>query len=512
MKVTAPGELEIWTSTMHPLLATLWAFLLTIPHGIAFPRRQSSPSFDPADYADDAVITRDVCVIGGGSSGVYTAIRAKDSNKSVVVIEKKGRLGGHAATYPDPATGVKVDYGVVAWRDIEIVRNYFARLNVPLTQNNPGGASQIRDFRSGKEVQVTGNLPEGLAALTSQLVRYPYLAEGYFLPDPVPADLLLPFEDFVEKYPAITPAVRFLANVGQGLGDFLRQPTLYVFKWFDLDFLQRFQTGAIVTTARGDTSELYENAGKELGKDVLLNSLVIATQRKAGNPYAKVVVDTPTGPKLIQAKNLVIAIPPLPRNLRGFDLGKEEESLFKRFLTTGFYTSLVRNSGITTRITNAGADTPYNVPLFPAAYNVRPTRVADLVAITYGSADELPVAEVKANILADLQRLNEAGNFSDSITTPEFAAFANHSPFQLTVPPKDIAEGFYRELYSLQGKRRTYYTGGTFHSYDSSLLWNFTEAYVVPGITAWFFIWWFEIKYSFNPLLHLTRRWKGDIT
>jgi hypothetical protein len=44
------------------------------------------------------------------------------------------------------------------------------------------------------------------------------------------------------------------------------------------------------------------------------------------------------------------------------------------------------------------------------------------------------------------------------------------------------------------------------------LLWNFTEAYVVPGITAWFFIWWFEIKYSFNPLLHLTRRWKGDIT
>jgi heterodisulfide reductase subunit A-like polyferredoxin len=39
-----------------------------------------------------AVIFRDVCVLGGGSSGTYTAVRLRDLGKSVVVVESKGRL------------------------------------------------------------------------------------------------------------------------------------------------------------------------------------------------------------------------------------------------------------------------------------------------------------------------------------------------------------------------------------------------------------------------------------
>ncbi len=39
------------------------------------------------------VIVRDVAIIGGGSSGAYAAVRLKeDFNKSIVLIEKAGRL------------------------------------------------------------------------------------------------------------------------------------------------------------------------------------------------------------------------------------------------------------------------------------------------------------------------------------------------------------------------------------------------------------------------------------
>jgi heterodisulfide reductase subunit A-like polyferredoxin len=44
----------------------------------------------------EETIVRDVCILGGGSTGTYAAIRlSQDMGKSVVVIEKTERLGGH---------------------------------------------------------------------------------------------------------------------------------------------------------------------------------------------------------------------------------------------------------------------------------------------------------------------------------------------------------------------------------------------------------------------------------
>jgi hypothetical protein len=51
------------------------------------------------------------------------------------------------------------------------------------------------------------------------------------------------------------------------------------------------------------------------------------------------------------------------------------------------------------------------------------------------------------------------------------------------VPTGAIKAGFYRKLYALQGRNRTFYTGAAFHTHDSSLLWQFTEA-LLPRITA----------------------------
>ncbi|KAI8800036.1 hypothetical protein BJ742DRAFT_843233 [Cladochytrium replicatum] len=51
-------------------------------------------------------IEKDLVVVGGGGSGIYPAIRLRDDfKKSVLIVEQKGRLGGHSENYTDPATG-----------------------------------------------------------------------------------------------------------------------------------------------------------------------------------------------------------------------------------------------------------------------------------------------------------------------------------------------------------------------------------------------------------------------
>ena len=53
-----------------------------------------STSGDPLE-----IIERDVAIIGGGSAGTYSAIRLRDLNETVVVIEREAILGGHTDTY-----------------------------------------------------------------------------------------------------------------------------------------------------------------------------------------------------------------------------------------------------------------------------------------------------------------------------------------------------------------------------------------------------------------------------
>ncbi|KAH8954829.1 hypothetical protein BDL97_08G102100 [Sphagnum fallax] len=450
----------------------------------AFPSHYSD--FKLEDYNFTDVITRDVCIVGGGSTGTYAAIRLLDLGKSVVVVEHKDRMGGHTQTYTDPQSGRTVDFGVLEFHNLDIVKNYFKRFNIPVVSanfSNPGVTSYV-DLRTGKEV--AGYVPpdptEALVRYAAQLTKYPYLETGFNLTYPVPEDLLLPFGDFVTKY-SLQGAAQLIFQYTQGIGDLLKHPTLYVFKAFGSDIIRDiFQIG-FLTTARHDNSELYEKATAELGQDVLLKSYIVAMDRDAAGAYAKVVVKTPDGLKLIQAMKIILTIPPKLHNLIGWDLSSNESSLFAQFRNSAYYTSLVRHTGIPDNITvvNVGADTPYNLPVLPGAYSIDPTTVPGLHAVYFASDHPLPDAQVQAAIINSIARLGKAGTLPTTI--PYFAIFSSHAPYELTVPAKAIKNGFYKELYGLQGQRRTYYTGAAFHTHDSSLLWQFTEM-LLPLVVA----------------------------
>ena len=446
----------------------------------------ANAAIEPSAFPASSTITRDVCIIGGGSTGTYSAVRLGDSGKSVVVVEAKNLLGGHTNTYTDPGTNETVDYGVQIFHNLDSVRKYFARFDIPLQTavlGSPGSVADYVDFRTGKLLPGF-NDPDpsaAFAAYGAQAAKYPYLEAGFDLPDPVPADLLLPFGEFVKKY-NLAALVPTLFRFVEGVGNILDRSTLYIFKYFGVSALQDLSIG-FLTTVRQDNSELYRKALTELGQNVLLNSHVITTDR-SGPDGVKVLVQTPTGRKLILAKKLIITIPPKLDNLVGFDLSRNETSLFAQFINTGYYTALIRNTSIPPHIslTNTAPETPYNLPPLPGLYSISETRVPGLYYAFVGSeTPALSDGQVKSLITDSVLRLRAAGTLNT--TAPKFAAYEDHAPFELRVSREAIAGGFYKRLYALQGQRHTWYTGAAFHVHDSSLLWQFTEG-LLPAILA----------------------------
>src|SRR5579871_3528514 len=56
-------------------------------------------------------MTPDVVVIGAGFAGLSAGVRLTQHGARVLVLEARGRLGGRATAFPDPATGELVDNG-----------------------------------------------------------------------------------------------------------------------------------------------------------------------------------------------------------------------------------------------------------------------------------------------------------------------------------------------------------------------------------------------------------------
>jgi heterodisulfide reductase subunit A-like polyferredoxin len=102
-------------------------FTTIIPIATIFASSPGTPIMDINKMHPRDVITRDVCIIGGGASGTYGAIRLNDLGKSVVVVEQQSQLGGQTETYTDPASGNKTEMGVVAWYTNDIANSFFAQ-------------------------------------------------------------------------------------------------------------------------------------------------------------------------------------------------------------------------------------------------------------------------------------------------------------------------------------------------------------------------------------------------
>jgi hypothetical protein len=465
-------------------LPTLLLALFTLLCTLAL----AGDGINDADFPNN-IITRDVCIIGGGSGGTYPAIRLQQMGKSVVVVEKKAVLGGHTNTYIDPVTGAPVDYGVAVWEDIPVVQNYFAYLGVALTTVDTNAPSpfvtDFADFASSTIIPSSalpqGNPAAAFAMYLAQLAKYPYLDDGFDLPSPIPDDLLLPFGDFIKKYQL--DGIAYIAfQYAQGTGNMLAQLTLYILKLINTEVVGGI-LNHFLTTAQHDNHELYDKALAELGSDALLNSTVIRIDRSEDD-YVRAVVSTPSGQKLIKAKKLLIAIPPKLHNLGFLDLDGDERHLFGQFNNSYYWTSIVRNSGVpdNTSLENLAPTALEGIPAMPGIYAILASGVPGLHQVYYGSSYPIPTHKVKSEILSTIASLVKAAGFPPAPGPAVFAAFSDHSPFELTVSTDAIKGGFYQQVNALQGKHQTWWTGAAWQTEDSSLIWNFTEYNILPQL------------------------------
>jgi hypothetical protein len=431
-------------------------------------------------------IVKDVCIIGGGSAGTYTAVQLRNLGKSVVVLEKQGRLGGHAQTVS--VDGLPINLGVELFEGQNpLVTSYCAQLGVPLVPISITGGPPAAnvDFRTGSPVTIPPTDPVALGTAIGTYIQilqtqFPYLDSGFNLPNPVPPDLVAPFGDFVTKY-GLEALLSTANQFAQGCGDILSQPAIFVLKNFSLSVIGALATNSFVGVPTG-TASLYDAAAAFLGADAIVDAEVLAVSR--GRSSVEVIAMTPNGPVCIEAGKLVFAIPPTLQNVALLAPDAQELDVFRRFQSVYYSTSLVQFDGVPpgVAINNAAPNTRANIPPLPSLYGLEATEVPNYFVGLYGSESWLPDDVVKAAMVTEINNVAASGIYP-GMKLVSITDFHSHAPYHMTVSATELAGGFYSRANALQGHNLTYYTGAAFQTNDSSLIWVFTQE-LLPQIVA----------------------------
>ncbi|KAI0840336.1 FAD/NAD(P)-binding domain-containing protein [Hypoxylon sp. FL0890] len=441
-----------------------------------------------AQCSSAEVITRDVAIIGGGATGTYAAINLKDQHKSVVVVERKGELGGHTATYHDPATGKPINYGLQVYYDDPegLTRAFFSRLNItPAKASFPdsGITPLYIDFTDGALLK-NYTIPSIKDDYIQELDKYPYIENDIDLPDPVPEDLLLTWPDYMKKFNITDDAYATYSRPAVA-GDLTKILALYVFNNLNTVMIKEETEGQAIVNADGDYAQLFRNALADLGSDVLLNSTVTSgTRGSKPSDGVKLCVSTPDGDKQIVAKQLVFAAPPVLDNLNPFGLDDREEAIFSKFAGGFYYTGVVTNLGLPANHTfvNRGVNTESHVASVPGAVMFNPSEVAGTYYYWYTSLNGMSQQQVEAAARDTIKLLQKSVDGSNTAAEPQFVAYNSHTPLHPTADADAIRAGVYRDYHNVQGYRNTWYTGSLLVT-GSPQLWNITSQ-LLPRIIA----------------------------
>ncbi|RHZ67148.1 uncharacterized protein CDV56_108096 [Aspergillus thermomutatus] len=412
-------------------------------------------------HATPDVITRDTVILGGGSSGTYAAVRLKDLGKSVIIVERNDYFGGHGETFYT-ADGRPINYGVEGFFNTNITLDYLARLNVPY------------------EVRVPASLQDEYVNLRTAWVdaisQFNTLKDGvYRFPDPIPEDLLITFGEFVEKY-HLENSVQ--AVFSHGSGNSLKLPTLYVIQYIGVPHAAALREGYLRPV--NGIADLYTRARTILAPDVLYQTMA-ENVTQSSNGVEMLVLSSNGRKTLIQAKNMLVTIPPTLHHLTGFDLTFEETNLFSKWKYQSYYALIINETGLpdTTNIVNIDPDkteNPYSIPEEPFIWRIDAQRVPGYRTIKLVGNEQFSPDDAKALLYDTFERMAAEGTYPTQ--RPEIVRWGCHTPVTMMVTPDEIRQGFYERLYELQGQRSTFYTGAAWCSDYSTLLWGFTDGVV----------------------------------
>ncbi|KAE8168666.1 hypothetical protein BDV40DRAFT_2570 [Aspergillus tamarii] len=432
-----------------------------------------------SEFQAEDIITRDVAILGGGSTGTYAAVQLRERGHSVALVEQKARLGGHAETLYLPS-GKYVNYGIEGFFNNGLTKDYFAQLDVDYELLLPGSIiTEHVNFNTGKRVLpgagILGTVT-GAALYRASIEQFDYLATGaYYLPDEVPEVLLRPFREFVESH-AIQGALEVIFTFAENVGNLLETPLLYVIQNFGIPQIDALLQGGYIRPKNG-TDVLFDKAANHIDEQNIFYETTVSQATRNSTGVELVVESADGSRKLIRAKKLLVTFPPTLSSLRGFDLRTDESALFSKWTHKNYYAAAITNTGIPAGINvlNTNPDNqPGSLPLPPFIWALEDSGVPGYFMVKIVAEANFTAEDAKQLIKSDLQRMGEAGTFDTQ--EPEIAAFASHSPETLMVSVDDVRDGFYKKLYALQGQQSTYYTGYTFCTDYSTPLWNYTSS------------------------------------
>ncbi|KAJ5288144.1 hypothetical protein N7478_003830 [Penicillium angulare] len=262
------------------------------------------------------VIQRDIVVIGGGASGAYAAVRlCDDFNKSIALIEN--------------------------FLNISKSMDFFARFNILVTTNSitSTATTEYFDFNTGKKVGF--NVPSvatQIAAISKFLkvieTWESMLRPGYWnFPEPknIPADFLIPFNEFLTKYGVEKAAPLMYSSTGLGVGNMSEVTTMFALQAFGWD-MARAMTGemALYKPISGGNQALYNAIEKDLGNDV---GVFFTVRNHETGEITR-----------IAARRLLVAIEPSQSNMKPLDLSPCEWNTLSKFDFSNEFCGLVDNA------------------------------------------------------------------------------------------------------------------------------------------------------------------------
>jgi hypothetical protein len=402
--------------------------------------------------------------------------------------------GGHVNTYTDPETGEAFNYGVQSYIDYKGAKAFFERFGIPLQPNVLFLSDTVNvDPNTGKLVpNVTAAPPlnSSIAALQKYYdMIVPWndiMLPGYWNFPPgeqIPADLLLPFSDFVTKYTLEDMAPILAVVSGQNINT--PNPTLFVVKNFGATVVEGFLNNTFFDPVPFNNSLLYGDAERLLGDDVVLTSTVVEANR-SDYGISLVVEDLQTGRKtLVSAKRLLVASEPSIHNLAVLALDEQEKAVFSTWSYGTVYTAVLKTNLIPDN-TSVSFVTPANSASAqkPYSFSITWNGASGYFWIIFGAEENLSESEAKEAIIAEMKTLYDGGAFppiGSSTPSSEVVAISNHSSVVWGQSVEQLKAGFVQDLYALQGHKDTWYTGGLWCPDYSSNVWAFTDT-VLPKL------------------------------
>lgn len=191
-----------------------------------------------------------------------------------------------------------------------------------------------------------------------------------------------------------------------------------------------------------NNSELYAHITQQLGSDVLYSSTISSAQ--CTDTSVSLVVNSPEGQKLLEAKKLLVTAPPLTDVLKPLNLDNVEEAILSQWKYNAVYFAVLANTGLPD-----GVEIYNNVPKSSPCVLNQPgtngqrfvsefifTGVPALYRTTVIGGPGL-TADAATALIAEA-----AMKVANTTDPPHMLAFASHNPLEVRPDAPGTRSGF----------------------------------------------------------------------